>query len=435
MSSTRRGAALVTAGTFAWALTQWYLVWLFARFAGGAEAVGAYAALIAVATPLFILGQLGLRTVYLTLRQHWPWRSYVQLRIAGIAVASLALAAFVVWDGRQPVALAVSVIALKCADSALDLLMAPIQRSGRLTQLGSLTLGNALGTVVVASVAVGVTGLMHTALFGSAAVSLWICFLAWRLSRKPLTELGATGSGKRRIIKSGIPVMMSQGVASFSTYLPVWLLSRWADSGVIGVYSAAAYLLTAANLVGSSTQTVLLPSFRSRFESTGHVGLLSRASRLASILAIGGVLAAPIAVTFGSSILAMLYGSGFEMSRFSLLLLSIAAIAVAPSYVYSVVLVVLNRYKTELLIWVVALVFAMVVGVALLVLGVEPLTSGFAVALTAAWVRLGGVAGFAAFACRTNLLVATEPRTDQAATLPTGQQSAGEHYRLHVAGE
>ncbi|MBE8146950.1 hypothetical protein IOD13_15030 [Brevibacterium casei] len=73
---------LVTVGNIMVATAQWYLIWLFARHAGP-QAVGVYSSLVAFMTPLFVIAQLGLRNLYITLQTSVRWPVYLAVRTAG----------------------------------------------------------------------------------------------------------------------------------------------------------------------------------------------------------------------------------------------------------------------------------------------------------------------------------------------------------------
>ncbi|MBU5900725.1 hypothetical protein JVW24_26765, partial [Vibrio cholerae O1] len=52
-------------------------------------AVGQYSTLIAALTPVFILSQPGLRNLFLTLRRHVRWRTYLGVRMCTAFIATI----------------------------------------------------------------------------------------------------------------------------------------------------------------------------------------------------------------------------------------------------------------------------------------------------------------------------------------------------------
>ena len=385
-----RQTVVFAAGSLSWAIAQWVLVWLFARFAGGAEAVGQYSLSLAVATPVFILGQFGLRTVYLSLQTNHSWRTYFVLRLGGIALAVVFLVFYTAITSTVNPWLWAAVLFMKSVDAYLDLLYARIQRENRLMQLGLLGLSNSFGTISVAVLAIWFTQSVPLAILGSGVVSAVVACAAQRLTAAFHDPIAVT-SGYRRIIRAGLPTTVAEGLASVSTYLPLLLLAVIADESVAGIYATAAYLFTFANLFGSILKNVLITSFRWSFERDGGRRLLRRSHRLVAVLVGFGVAVTPVIILAGSPVLQGVYGEEFAFTYKELTLLALAVVPIAPSYVYSTTLNVFNKYDGQAWIWFTACMLGLATS-AFLVLGpaVSPMVSALVVAFATAWGRFIG---------------------------------------------
>lgn len=403
MSYVRRfsSAGMVFLGSVSWAASQWFIVWLFARFAGGSESVGVYASLLAVVMPVFVLAQLGLRTVYLTLSVDVAWRVYRTVRVCAVLVVSLLLMPLLlVVHWLDDISVALALLILKSMDSVLDLYMGRLQRRESFIALGALTIANSLSTVILSAAVILATGSIAGALLGSATASMAIVVIAARLGAQPD---GADARGDVRAalltVRSGLPVALSQGVALMAAYLPTLLLASLFDAAAVGVYAAAAYLITAANLLGASLQILLLTSFRRIYESQGpqHLFLMAVRSAL-PLLAVG--LAGGIAVArWGNEVVKSVYGDSFEVPGAGLVLLAIGAALVAPSYMFSMVLVVLNAYGAELYIWIAAVVVGLGGGLVGHWAGLPAVAVGSLAAMLIYAARLAGVALAASRCC------------------------------------
>lgn len=387
----RLGVPLFTLGSLSWAVSQWLLVWMFARFGGGADAVGTYTLVLSIATPVFTLAQFGLRTVYLSLRDEFPWWSYLSLRICGIAAAWALLAPYFGATLADDAGLWISVLLLKAADLWFDLLQARMQRVGRLVTLGVLNLLNSGITVVLAMVLIWLTGSVAVAVLGSALVSFGVALTAWWLARRAWPVPPRRERGYGEIMRAGFPAMLAEALASASTYLPVLILSKIADDSRVGIYAVASYLLTFANLSGAILKNVLITPFRHTLEADDSNALLRRSRRLALICGLIGVAGAVPVVVLGGAVIRAVYGPEFVMSYTELGLLSVAAVPLAPSYVYSTALNVFNRFAGQAWIWAGTLVLGVVVGIMFATLGVDPLLIALAVAATSAWSRFACV--------------------------------------------
>ncbi|MGD7733883.1 lipopolysaccharide biosynthesis protein [Propionibacteriaceae bacterium G57] len=403
----RLGSLLASAGTFAVAISQWYLVWLFARAVGGAEAVGEYSALLAIATPVFVVGQWGLRTLYLTLQRRVPWGVYLAMRLAGAGLAAVTVLAIVAFmaSGRASLEVGIWLVILKVANALADLLYGRIQRGGELGLLGLVTLGNAAATCVLATVAVVATGSMAAGVAASALASAIACAAAWWWGRRvdgQAQARSATPAGVdwMYLLRQGLPVTMSQGLAALGTYLPVLLLSLVAGRQTVGVFTTASYLLTAVNLLGAALQTIQVTHFRTLTQADGVLALAARTARLSKWSVLLGAAGVLVVVACGSWVLGLVFGHEFRVGRWELLVLAIGAVAVVPSYVFSTALSVLNRYREQSRAYAVAIVGSAGVGGALLALGVPPLMSAFAMTGALNAIRLGAMVGFFRSRCR-----------------------------------
>lgn len=386
----RVGAPVFAAGSLSWAAAQWLLVWMFARFAGGPDAVGGYALVLSIATPIFTLAQFGLRTVYLSLRVRFPWRTYVTLRLGGILVAVTLLGIYFGVGGSANIGIWVSMLFVKSADVYFDLLQARIQRSDQLLGLGILNLLNSGGTIVLSAVSLWIFGSVASALVASGIVSTLISGIAQVLvSRDGAVE--PTGPrGYPEILRAGFPTMLAELLASVSSYLPLFVLSRLADEARVGIFAAASYLLTFANLSGAIVKNILITRFRRTFEAHGARSLMSSSHRYAWALAIAGVGISPIVVVFGTPLMRFVYGTDFEMSYAALAILALAVIPIAPAYVYSTTLNVMHRFTSQAWIWVSSIVAGVSVGAICALVGIAPTLIALAIAAAAGWSRFAG---------------------------------------------
>lgn len=386
----RRGALLLALGSMSWAVAQWLLVWMFARFAGGPDAVGQYALVLAIATPVFVFAQLGLRTVYLSLPVVYPWRTYTHLRSLGMAFAAISLIIYfgvsdvVVWG------LCAAVVSSKVVQGYFDLLQARFQRSNHLAYVGLVSLVNSASVVLLAGIALSLFGTVSAALWAGAAATIAVTVSMRHWVKDLASEAVSDGEGYREILRAGFPTTISESLASLSSYLPILVLAQFASEARVGVLAAAGYLLTFASLSGAILKNVLITSFREHLQVSGAQSLLRRAHRVALWAGLTGCLSAIPVVLAGSTLLQAFYGPRFGMSHADLALLAVAAVAIVPSYVYSATLNVLQLFSSQAWIWAIALVAGLLVGATCLVCGVEPLSAALAVAVASSWSRLTG---------------------------------------------
>lgn len=379
---------MVTAGTFGGALAQWAIVWLFARLLG-VEAVGEYSLALAISGPVFVGVGMGLRNVYLTLSPPVGFASIFGLRLAGGLIGAVVLIfCLPLFEVSPPVACAVA--ALKLSDSLLDICYARIQMAGDLTTLGILMITNAGLTVPAVFGVLAISGRPQWSIGASAVISAATFVVAWRVSRKIPEKQENDPATMSVLLRTAVPVVLAQLAVNLLTYLPVW--SAWLMAGKAGVgrFSAASYLLVAANLAGSSAGTVLLTRFRSVANDLGMATVRKSAWALSRRFLLVGLVAAVCVVMLGDLALSVIYGPDFRLGYGSWILLAGGAVFIVPTFILNSGMLVLQRYRPQTVIAFVAVGVSVMLGALGIVLRVGELLVPSAVALVGAFVRFAG---------------------------------------------
>lgn len=353
---------LVTVGNVASAAAQWYLVWLFAR-QDGAVAVGQYSTLIAALTPVFILSQLGLRNLFLTLRRHVRWRTYLGVRMCTAFIATIVgVIVLLVLGVGGGWAMAAAVLAIKVCDTVADLFFARLQRAERLVTFGLLLIGGALASAAVVTVVMSTSGSVVASLWGVAATAAVVTAATVRLglsSPAPRStaahehadpaDPGQTAGTRlladtRALLYAGLPLSLMQGIYALTSYTPLAVVALFGTAADVGRYASAAYLVVFANLVGASLETVMLPAYRRHVDECRTPSLLRTALiRGLTIMAVLSPLIV-LALFVGNPLLTFVYGEDFALSVPAVGMLSLAAVITVPTYLLSATLLVLNRY-------------------------------------------------------------------------------------------
>lgn len=378
----------VIGGTASAALSKWFLVWIFARSAQGPEAVGIYSSILAIATPLFVISQLGLRNIFISSITRWPWSDYVKLRIVGCVFGALLLVGIVVAVPHFPIGLGISLTALKIADSMLDIYLARLQYGNRLLKLGVINTLCGVVTILAAALVVGLTGQPTLGVVVAAVVSGSGALVARSLSRNTVYESHASTQGWKKILRLSIPVTTFQCLASVLFQLPIVALTLIAGTSAVGVYSASAYLLTVAGLIGATLETLLITPFRQLRERSGLRQVQTGMTKVAGKTLVGGAIAGVGVVIWGSDVLETIYGPEFALGPWPLTVLAIAATATVGSYVVSVALTVANRYSAITVALAGSCALSALAGLFLAFLGLSPLAIGTGMAATGATARL-----------------------------------------------
>lgn len=341
---------LITAASLGYAAAQWYLIWMFARSLGP-SAVGEYSGALALATPVFVVTEMGLRSIAVSSSVEWPWRTYGVLRASGILVGSMLVIGLGLAMGLDRSVL-IALAALKSVDSALDIVSARLHRHKLFWTMGLMSLANAAGTAFCTTVVVRMGGSMSAGILTSASVSILMLLVAMNRARN-LTSPSVPekpARGFRVVLAAALPVTTARGLFSLMKSLPVLLLVQFASEQQTGIYSGAAYVLVGANLVGASVQTVLLPEYRETLRDRGLRHLLTSVRRKVLLWLFLGCLGGFVMVLGGPPILSWVYGESFRLGPESLVPLGLAAASTIPMYVLNAVVLVREAYRSKVFI-------------------------------------------------------------------------------------
>lgn len=331
------------------ATTQLLLLLAFAR-AGGAEEAGQFALAVAVCTPVFILSELGLRNVYQTLSDAPPFRSFFLIRVCTAVVAAgvVAVAAWV-FSGFPPTAILVPLLAMRAADSILDICYGALQAGGRVGAAAMWMWVNTC-TSLVAIIAPLVLGLHPVvSIAGSAACSvLTLAALAPTLVKGPETWIAPKADAKR-VLRAGSVLGAATGADALLLYLPTFYLALVADAEAIGIFAVCQYVITLANLCFSAAAQTYLSTMRDTMASGGLRALRPQSLRLARAALALGLGIAVASVMLLPVLAPVVFGNEFDVTWAQALPVSVAVVVLAVEWSTTVVQLVLNNYGARLL--------------------------------------------------------------------------------------
>lgn len=385
---------LILLGTVGQGFSQWFLLWSISR-THGASVLGEYSLVVAGATPIFIFVGLGLRNIYITLDNAPDWGVFFKWRLVGLSLGVLLLAAYcallsVGWE------IFAGMAAIKLTDGLIDISLAKLQKQDKLNTMSGIHATNAGLSILVILVCTAEGAPIYATLLGTASVSGILIIPAVLLSHSRRIPQSKSPATFPRVLRSAIPVTASVGGMTLISSLPIWFIEANTSLTEVGRYTAIAYLVGMANIVGAAIQTFLLSSYRIARDKNGVGRLIQLSDKHLALL---GVCALPIlalTVLFGDPVLKLVYGRHFGASYIELFFFGLAAALSILGYVSSTVLLVLNRYTAQL------------VGVGLAVMCVLlTLSIGNSTQLSGGWVGLGMLALMLGYLVRALLSRAT----------------------------
>jgi O-antigen/teichoic acid export membrane protein len=379
------------AGNGGYALCQWLVVLVIARL-GTPAMVGDYALGLAVGAPVVLLAGLSLRTVLVTdAGAEHPFRRYLRVRLAAMALAMGVIAAVVVLFDL-PAAVVLLVGAAKAFDGAGDIYLGLLQRHHDQRSIAAAQLVNGGLTVALTGALLYGTSSVAWAAAGSAAASLitWImCSAPFGGRLRPANgAAGRRGSalptrpagrgrarGRRRarrpaagvaaLLLTALPLGLASGFASLTVSVPRFALQDRLGAAALGAFAAAGYLVLTGNVFFSAVAQTLLPrlaELRVNGTPEGFRGLLRQA--LLGVAVAGG-LGVWAAALFGSGILSRLYGDEYAGGGRLLAVLTLATALGGACFVLDAGLSAARRFTGQLAVNAAVLVAAVLAALAL----------------------------------------------------------------------
>lgn len=316
----------------------------------GAAALGEFAYALAFLSPIFIVSEMALRNIYVTLRARPSLKSAFTLRIISLVLAASVSLCVSLLDAGPDRAIVVALVAAKTADSLMDLSFGLLQRDGRLLQVAqSATLA---GTLIVVSV--GIT--LFSARSVAAAVWMWAAasIMVFVAVVVPVTvaadrknaQSTQNRAGIKELLSAGIPSGIAQGVSSLVSYTPVLALGLWSTPDETGKFAALSYFVTAINLAMVSMQQAFLPGFAAQVRR-GQSEVASVSLRYGLKFLLVGLVAALLVLAAGNPILATAFGQEFEVHFRAIVFTATTSLALAPVFAASAGLLVMNAYRLQ----------------------------------------------------------------------------------------
>lgn len=322
-----RNISWAVAGNVFYAICQWAVLIVYARFAGTAE-LGEFTFGVAVTAPVVMLLNMQLRTVQASdAREEFGCQQYLGLRLSTsiCALGLIAVLALVLPLSAHTALVVIAVGLAKGVESICDVLYGVQQRQERMRNVAvSLILRGLVGLAILIPM-VGWTG---SAVAGalSLAVGWAAVLLLFDLPRAAaiVREHGGrlrpdwSPSTQLRIARLAFPLGMASFLSSLQTNVPRYVVRHYLGAAELGILAAFAYLIsvggTVVSALGQATLARLARVYAAR-RVAAFLRLVLALAAAVSCLAVAGWLAAAVG---GRQAVTSVYGAGFEPYLFLL---------------------------------------------------------------------------------------------------------------------
>jgi O-antigen/teichoic acid export membrane protein len=332
------GTSWTVVGTLCFAVWQWALMVLAAHSAGGAEAVGALSVALAISTPAFVLFGMSLRQVAATdVQLKFADTAYVQIRVLAV-LAALAVNTLLGLTFSNPdlVWLVIACSLLKVTESIADIAYGLKQRTGRESEVGMSQAGKAVLQSLAFALLIQFGLSLGTALVAITALSLVLTLV---LDGLPPARIVNALSGRARnhdlpssasrLVRSAAQSGIAACLVAVAAGLPRVVLEHESGTAVVGAFTATMWMFMPGHVVANAVcQSLLSRAAHSQF-NTGRVSLTGYTAIFCGVSCLPALLPGAFYFVTGIEPALLVFGSGFEVGIWLLLLATGANLAVA----------------------------------------------------------------------------------------------------------
>ena len=352
-------AKWLVGGNFVFAFSQWVILIFFARMTNQ-ENLGQYALALAIVTPIFAVGNLQLRPLYIldvNSEQKYTYTHFYYLRLI---CSFIALACCLVLGLFFNVSILVLLLVglLKFFESYSDIIYAYYNAHDQ-TQLISKSLF-LKGTLSVLAVAVGLYLFdFYTALilFLMVYLVVWLCIDNLYIQKTQEIKKISLDLG---MMKSAIPMGISLGIVTLQSNIPRLFLDQYASIEAVGIFTVLSYFIIVGSIFINSICQYLSPRLTHAWNHNRAYfkKLLSMALLIAGGL---GLIAIFLSYFMGEFVLNLVYGAEYVAYTDAFVLTMVAGFILYLATVLGYTLTAIGFIKQQVYLFSIVLIFSVLV--------------------------------------------------------------------------
>ena len=329
-------------------LSQFVLLLLILR-TQTPRAAGLFVLALAIATPMFRLSELGLKSIYLTHKREYGIPAYLLLLTASTGIAFVTVSGVTMAFAWVPAGLMVLVALNKLAETHLMFWEGPLQARGRTPRILRIYVVNAVATVGAAGVGLVVFDSLLLALMGSLLASVLCVVLMARTAHLSPHRGGSIVPAARDIVRAGFPMGVSVAMITLVSTVPQYGLAVGVGPSAAARFAIAIYSVVAIELfLHPVAQAWLTKAVKQRSTGTGELAglLMTTIRRWAIVLAISSIAIA----TASFAVYPFLFGEPYALSVAEAVAIAVAIVLLPFEFIGIYGLSVVNRYASNIYI-------------------------------------------------------------------------------------
>ena len=352
-------AKWLVGGNFVFAFSQWVILIFFARMTNQ-ENLGQYALALAIVTPIFAVGNLQLRPLYIldvNSEQKYTYTHFYYLRLI---CSFIALACCLVLGLFFNVSILVLLLVglLKFFESYSDIIYAYYNAHDQ-TQLISKSLF-LKGTLSVLAVAVGLYLFdFYTALilFLMVYLVVWLCIDNLYIQKTQEIKKISLDLG---MMKSAIPMGISLGIVTLQSNIPRLFLDQYASIQAVGIFTVLSYFIIVGSIFINSICQYLSPRLTHAWNH--NRAYFKKLLSIALLVAGGlGLIAIFLSYFMGEFVLKLVYGAEYIAYADAFVLTMVAGFILYLATVLGYTLTAIGFIKQQVYLFSIVLIFSVLV--------------------------------------------------------------------------
>jgi O-antigen/teichoic acid export membrane protein len=352
-SRTAKSTGFLLGAQFLRNLGPLLILFLLARLTDP-ETVGVYSLALAIVTPFFVLAQLGMRTVTLTLQPEASFRNYTAVQATAVGVALVAAWIFSAIGTPQLAVVVVLAALLKIADAFSDFLSGPLQRHGRSVTVFTASLIAAVAVSLAAAIVLYLTRDLVPTLAVLAGTSLVAAYLllfrpARRVSRVVETAFPAPNRSvpaeMRRIVSAGLPLGVAMALMSLISTVPQYVVTASEGEAETARLAVLLYVYALADIVTGVVSQAWIPHAQAQMRVVAaRSPVLVLSARGAALWTLVYVPVTAIGLVAAGWLLPVVFGAPYTLSLAEAIPLGLAIVLLPSAHFMATAVAIQNYY-------------------------------------------------------------------------------------------
>lgn len=312
--SLRRNFFWTVGGAVVYMICQWGILVVLTRLGSPGE-VGQFALGLAIAAPVLMLTNLGLRRIQATdAKKQFRFGDYLGLRLLTNGAAFAFIATLTLWSGyRAQTAWVILALAVaKTVEAMSDAVYGFLQQHERMDRVArSMLLRGIVSFTLLTGVLVATGSLFWSVLAMAAG---WAAILVLH----DLPAAGAWNPDRRwdraslaKLAWLALPLGFIMMLASLEYSIPSLIIEKRLGEASLGIFAALACFMAASNRVVTALGEAAGPRLARHHAEGNEAGFRRLAWSLLAIAAVVGGLGLLIAAVWGSRVLHLFYGAEY----------------------------------------------------------------------------------------------------------------------------